>query len=332
VELVASPSASDAGLYRIHSKGVAGSLGGRWVTEDVMVTPKKFPMGIFGKSIDGGGNVGVHYQSMFTTGCVYKRSHIAFSGPDLLNNLPAASMHSSQIITEDNGSAEYCSTTKNKDIHDDGKYCNTTFRYDQDKLGGPLAGTLCQGAGGAYPQTSLIASDQDLFTKYNLTSPPLTAPQLDQLKTVAMSQGNYWTGTSGWTSPDEADAVMYFDLLKTNPGGTVNLNSITGFARASGLSATDPGCGSKSLVIIVDGGDVTMNSNQNLTASLFVLGNTPYGNVNKINGGAQFIGTLYANIINLKGGADLHMDECFKANLSPSLFDVQTSNYREVDR
>ena len=165
-----------------------------------------------------------------------------------------------------------------------------------------------------------------------MTSPPLTPAQLDQLKTVAISQGNYWTSSSVWTRrPNGVNAVMYFDLLTTNPGGEVNLNDIVGFARPSGLSVDPAVCASKSLVIIVDGGNVRMNSDANLAASLFVLGD-PYGNVNKINGGPKFIGTLYANTIDLKGGAHLQMDECFRSNLSPALFDVETSNYRELDR
>jgi hypothetical protein len=85
-------------------------------------------------------------------------------------------------------------------------------------------------------------------------------------------------------------------------------------------------------VIIVDGGNVSMNGNRQLAASVFVLGESPYGRVDKMNGTAGFIGTLYANDIDMTGTADMYMDECFKANLSPSLFDVQTRNYREEDR
>jgi type II secretory pathway pseudopilin PulG len=319
---------SNPDVYRVHSSGVAGSSAVRAVTQDVTVAPQKYPMGIFANSIGGGGNAGVHSQSMFTTGCVYKRSHITFSGPDLLNNLPRASMHSSQIITEDNGSAVYCSTTKNKDIHDDGKYCNMAFTYDQDKLGGPLAGTPCAGSG-VKGETSKIDDDKDLFETFNFKSPPLTDAELDRLKTVAMSQGNYYTAPSGWTDPDDANAVMYFDLLKT--GGEVNLRTITGYDRAPGLAAGALGCGPRSLTIIVNGGNVRANANQKLEASLFVLGEGANGKV-FFNGGLQFIGTLYANKIDLGGNADLHMDECFKANTSPALFVAETRNYREVDR
>jgi hypothetical protein len=177
----------------------------------------------------------------------------------------------------------------------------------------------------------LIASDADLFAKYNLTSPPLTAGQLEQLKAVAKSQGSYWTNSSGWTSPNPAtypNAVMYFDLLTTH--GEVDLKDVTGFGRDP-LPAT-AACVAQSLVIIVDGGNVKLNGNQKLVASVFVLGGTPYGNVSKANGGSTFIGTMYGNNLDMTGNADMHMDECFKSNMSPSLLDVQTSNYRELDR
>jgi len=338
IEKLAAWSATGPGLYRVHSVGKAGSSARREVVQDVMVAPHKFPLGIFGKSISGGGNIGVHNQSIFSTGCVSQRKLITFSGiTDILNEIPP-SVHSSHVITEANDKGLYCADT-NKPIHSGtaAGNCNPAYPYDQDSRGGPLTdpltSTACLGAGvGGYPQTSKIVSDADLFTMYNLTSPPLTPAQLDQLKTVAISQGNYWTSSSVWTRrPNGVNAVMYFDLLTTNPGGEVNLNDIVGFARPSGLSVDPAVCASKSLVIIVDGGNVRMNSDANLAASLFVLGD-PYGNVNKINGGAKFIGTLYANTIDLKGGADLQMDECFRSNLSPALFDVETSNYRELDR
>ena len=62
VEPLAPYPANKEGLYKVHSKGVAGSLGGRSVTADVMVAPQKFPLGIFAMSISGGGNAGVHYS------------------------------------------------------------------------------------------------------------------------------------------------------------------------------------------------------------------------------------------------------------------------------
>ena len=332
IEPILAYPAHNPAKYQVHSLGVTGAPAGRAVTQDVWVKPQKFPLGIFGKSIQGGGG-GVYNQSIFSTGCVSKRSQIDFGGADILNNYIQPSVHTSDIITDANTG---CAKKAQDNIHADG-YCssNPKYRYDQDSLGGPLADTSpCKGADG---QTSLIANDQELFAKFNLSSPPLTDAQLDRLKTVAISQGNYWEDadytmdSDVWTSP-EPNVVMYFDLLKTPSVQEVNLNSILLFDRAARLSATSSACTPRSLVIIVNGGNVGMNSNQNLAASLFVLGDIRGGNVSKFNGNSQYIGTLYASNIDLKGGANVEMDECFKASLSPALFDVETSNYREVDR
>lgn len=333
VKTIAPYPANDPGLYQIHSLGVTGGPAGRAITTDVSVTPHLFPMGVFGKSISGGGNVGVHHESIFTTGCVYQREKITFEGMDMLNGIPAG-MHSSQIITTSNGNGVYCPTTRDP-IHKNGtaaRYCNPAFPYDQDSLGGPLTGPGCLGVAGAYPQTSLIKDDLDLFSTYKLTSPPLTSAELDQLKTVAMSQDNYRTTSALGASPDEENAVMYFELRGSEAGNVVNLSSLAGYGRPHGLSADSAGCLPRSLVIIVDGGDIKLNSNQQLAASVFVLADEPYGDVQKLDGTADFVGTLYANNIDMTGNADIYMDECFKANLSPSLFKVEASNYVEDDR
>jgi hypothetical protein len=53
---------------------------------------------------------------------------------------------------------------------------------------------------------------------------PVNGRAARPMKTIARSQENYWTNASGWTSPDEKNAVMYFDLLTH---GEVDLNGIT---------------------------------------------------------------------------------------------------------
>jgi hypothetical protein len=265
---------------------------------------------------------------------------------DLAYGIPIG-VHSSQIITDSNGSGQYCPGT-NKPIHRAASKCDTSNPYDQDKLGGSLAGTSCANTQTSYPgyygphdfdadgandvQGSFIKDDATLFKLFGLRSPALTTTQIDQLRTIAQSQGNYWTGSSGWTSPNEANAVMFFDLSQTNPGGTVNLNNVTGFGRASNVADTGGACESKSLVIVVDGGNVKLNSNQQLFGSLFLTSGAPYGQVQKANGNASFIGTIYADVVNLVGTIDLSMDGCFLANFSPALLDLTTENYREEDR
>jgi hypothetical protein len=356
IEPVAPFPANDPGLYRIHSTGSAAGSASRAVTADVGVTTSNVPKGIFARTISGGGNASVARESIFSTGCVYNRSKIQMAPGeiDLAYGIPIA-VHSSQIITDSNGTGQYCPTT-NKPIHRTGAQnqnqepCNTSYPYDQDRLGGSLLGTTCAEAETSYPDYyaplnldsdagnemdgSYIEDDATLFKLFGIASPALTQSQIDQMRTIAQSQGNYWTSAQStqWSSPDEPNAVMFFDLTQTDPGGTVDLNDITGFSRAANISDTSATCESKSLTIVIEGGNVKLNSNQQLAASVFLTSSAPHGQVFKANGTSSFIGTIYADTVNLTGTADLSMDTCFLANVSPALLDLSLSAYRELDR
>ena len=337
----APPPASNPNVYRIHSTGTAGGAASRAVTADVLVTTTQIPKGVFARTVNGGGTATVRRESIFSTGCVYNRSKITMSSIDLAYGIPAA-VHSSQIITDSNGTGEYCPDT-NRPIHLTGaknatpQPCNTAYPYDQDKFGGSLSASSCT-AQTEYPiyygNGSLIKDDAKLFATFGIRSPALTQAQIDQMRSLAQAQGNYWTSSqkTQWSSPDEANAVMFFDLSQTDLGGTVDLNDVTGFSRAEDVSDTDAACESKSLVIVVEGGNVKLNSNQELSASLFLTSSAPYGQVLKANGTSTYIGTIYADNVNLTGTADLSMDACFLANLSPVLLDLSVSAYREDDR
>lgn len=350
--------AGDPGLYRIHSTGTAAGAASRAVTADVAVTTTDVPKGIFARTINGGGDASVARESIFSTGCVYNRSKIEMvpGEMDLAYGIPIG-VHSSQIITDSNGTGQYCPTT-NKPIHRTGpgnnttRPCSTAYPYDQDRLGGSLSSTSCASTEATYPtyyggrdldgntangnevQGSFIKDDATLFKLFGIRTPALTQAQVDQLRTVAQSQGNYWTksASSQWSSPDEANAVMFFDLTAADPGGTVDLNDIVGFGRAPNLSDGDPACTARSLMILIEGGNVRLNSNQQLAASVFLTSPAPNGQVFKANGTSTFIGTIYADTVNLTGTADLSIDPCFLANVSPALLDLSVQNYREEDR
>ncbi|WP_139977532.1 hypothetical protein [Nocardioides litoris] len=352
IEPIAPYPANKPGIYRIHATGNAGGPATRSVSMDVSITPFKVPLGIMADAVIGGGNAGVHHESIISTGCIYKRSKISFEGIDKAYGVPAA-IYSSQAVNDDSGSGQYCPGTK-KPLHEtrsgNAGFCNTSFsqsRYDMDMNGGPLNGTACfnyarQQFGNLpqfndphhiaynFPQTSKIASEKALLDMFGLRKPPFTQSQLDQLRTIATSQGNYWTSASGWSSPDEQAAVMYFDLASSNPGGVVDLKDLVGWSRAVEQDAT---CTDKrSLVIIIEGGNARLNGNQNMFGSVYLVSGSPYGKVMKANGTAKFTGSLYANELDLTGTADLYMDDCFLANQSPALLDVETFNYREIDR
>lgn len=337
IEPLVNYPANEVGTYRIHSRGLSGGNAGRSVEVDAEITAIDLPIGIVAESVSGGGNAGVHHMSVFSTGCVYQRSKITFEGVDVVYDIPAA-VHTSQVITDSNGTGKYCPSTANPIHKTTGspstRYCNAAYPDDQDKNGGPLAGTTCYRTyNGVYPETSLIASAADMFARYNVREEPFTQAQLDQLKTVAISQGNYYTTTNGWTAPTTDHAVLYFDLAATDPGGLVDLNQlIPQWSRPPELSAADPACQPRSLLVLISGGNARLNSNSQLAASTFLLSKDPYGNVSKANGASSYTGTLYANNLDLTGTSDMYMDSCFIANPSPALTTVRTYNYREVDR
>lgn len=354
IQPVAPFPANDPGLYRIHATGTAKGSASRSVVADVQVTSTDVPQGIVARSISGGGAASVTRASIFSTGCVYNRSRIVMQGIDAAYGIPAA-VHSSQVITESSGTGQYCPST-NKPIHREApkfvtpRPCNPAYPYDQDSQGGDLAGTSCwdprmatdwaryygpqdlSGDGANDVQGSFLRDDATLFEVFGIRTPALTQAQLDRLRTIAHAQGNYWTSSRGWTSPDESQAVMFFDLAATEPGGTVDLNDIAGFSRPANLTAADGSCAPKSLVIVIEGGNVRLNSNHQLAASLFLTSEAPYGQVFKSNGTSEFIGTIYADTVNLVGTTNASMDECFQANASPALLDFSLRSYRELDR
>jgi hypothetical protein len=349
IEPIAKFPANATGLYRIHSTGTAKGSASRAVTVDVETTKAAVPLGIVASKIDGGGNVSLANQSIFSSGCVYSRSHLHMSGIDAAYGIPAG-VHSSQIITESNLNNQSCSNT-NQPIHDPTTRCDQSYPNDQDVLGGSLLGTAaaCASNQATYPayyaprdlngdgstdvNGSFVKDEASLQKLFGFNKPALSPSQLENLRSIAQSQGNYWTSSSVWTSPNERQAVMYFDLSTTDLGGVVNLSNIGGFSRVnSGLSASDPGCDDRSLIIVIDGGNARLNSNQKLAASLFLTSTAPNGQILKANGTSDFIGTMYADSIDFTGTANISLDECFISNLAGGLLGLTQTSYREVDR
>lgn len=345
-----------AGLYRVHSVGNSGTgPGSRTVAVDVQVTPFDFPLAIFAESIQAGGNGAITTESMFSTGCIFKRDKIRFvdldgdgiPDTDPVYGIPAAA-HSSQYITDSQATGSSCTESDKKNIHAKvggaDRPCNTSYPYDQDRQGGPLAGTTCLGAGGAYPQTSLIASAADLEAEYGFNTAGLSPGQISQLRTAAQEQGFYFTNSSaipavlqpGGQAMQNPNPVVFYEFASSHPTNdrVVDLNDLdsAAYGRPAQVSASSPSCTSRNVIVVVLNGDVRLNSNQTLVASVFVMGPSPYGEVRKANGTSQLIGTLYAKSIDLTGTANVDLDECFLANLPGQLLNVKATNFREVDR
>ena len=359
IEPIRPYPANDPATYRVHSTGTASGAARRQVAADVTVG-SNVTRGVHSRTMSGGGSASVSRESIFSTGCVYERSKIAMTPGelDIAYGVPVG-VHSSQIITNSNGSGQFCPSTS-RPIHDPGgtapaRNCSADNPYDHDIYGGAFpttAGNACLNLATLYPKYyaardldgdgtidvngSFIKDESALARLYNMRNPTLAEGLVDQLRSIAISQGNYWEKASptnaAWKTPDEENVVMFFDLTRTDLGGTVDLNEIVGFSRATNTSETSAACSSKSLAIVIEGGNAKLNSNQTMFGSLILTSSAPYGQVIKANGTASFIGTIFADNINLVGNVDLSLDACFLANLSPALLVLNVGNYREEDR
>ncbi|MGQ0845911.1 MAG: hypothetical protein ACT4QF_17450 [Sporichthyaceae bacterium] len=356
----------DGDRYVIRSTGTASGPAERTIEVEVTVAPIDLPKGIFGRTINLGGTVDLEQISIFTTGCVYKRDKVTSNyaaGLDAAYGVPIG-VHSSQIITESQGSGQYCSNTS-KPIHGglnlaglSLKPCNSAYPYDQDRFGGsltalPLVGGLlslvpCSAVSALPTYTprdidlngtldvngSFLRDDQALFRSFGITRPALTDAQIEQLKITAQAQGTYYTSPNGWTVPDgtvSSHTVLFFDLSSTQ---TVDLKPLDGslWSRTRITSAANPLCIDASLVVLVKGGNAQLNGDSPLAASVYLSGAAPGGQLFKANGTADHIGMLYADTLDFAGNLGVSLDACFVANPPPSLFDLTTGAYRELDR
>lgn len=342
-------SGSNVGKYRIWSLGRAAGEAERMVRVDVEVQASDVPRGIFAKSITGNGDAQVYHESVFSDGCVWNRDKIGPSKTDfdLAYGIPAG-VHSSGYVTTAKGSGEGC--TRSQSVHASAA-CNSSYPFDHDLAGLPFAaGSACetaynqvmaaQGVSGTVPFSryysdgSRIASGTALSDLFGIASDVPTAAQKDVLRSMAMSQGNYKRSASSWSVPDEDNAVLYFDL---DSAGTddrvVDLNRFRGTKFDPSTWGADgvPACPTRSLVIVIDGGNAQIGKNTSLAAAMFLRPDSVYGEVLKSTGNATFLGTIYARTINVVGTVDLSLSRCFLLNTSPALLDVTVGSYLEDD-
>jgi Tfp pilus assembly protein PilX len=339
------------GIYRVHSKGIsAGNPGNRTVEVDLEVSPFKYPLAVYADTVNPGGAGSIFNESLFSTGCIFKRDKINFgTGLDVVYGVPPAA-HSSQYITESQGSGSACSASDNKNIHHadnatNGCSTDVDYQYDQDKQGLNPVAAPCYGKYTAgttvYPKTSLISDDNDLKEQWDFQLEGLTAEQLELLKTSAIEQGFYFTDTvaiptvlrTEVTAAAYPNPILFYDLAGSAVGQEVDLNDLAaGYSRTWPLSADSSSCTGRSAFVIVKNGNVGMNANSVLTASVFAMGPAPYGNVSKLNGTGQLIGTLYGRQIDLTGTGDVKLDECFVENPPGQALEVRITEFVEVDR
>ena len=334
------------GVYRINSTGTsAGNPGNRTVQVDVEVSPFKYPLAVVADTVTPGGSGSVFSESVFSKGCVFKRSHIEFGGSiDAVYGVPAA-VHSAQYITDSQGSGNNCGPNDNKNVHHasnstQGCSDDANYHYDSDLQGSDALGAPCyKKFSPTFPLSSKVSSADQMAEKWNFQMEGLTAPQLEILKAAAIEQGFYFTNTTAIpaalqnaaTAP--AQPILFYDLQGSAVGGKVDLNQLNNaYSRSAPLTAASSSCTGRAAFIVVLNGDVGMNSNTKLSASVFAMGPAPYGQVTKLNGTAELIGTLYARGVDLTGTGDIRLDECFVENPPGQALEVRVTNFVEVDR
>lgn len=349
-----SPPATRTGLYTVHSigrsKSASPTSGTRALSVDVTVKPFEFPIGVFARQVQAGGNGGIHNTSIFSSECIAGRNKIDFANAvDAYYGVPAGAHAAKWIVTADNDSC-----TVGNSIHQ-AQPCTLTIgtgsnvqvtKNDSDAAGGTLtSGDGCRGNGtlngSTWLTTSKETSAQAMEDMYGFKAYPngLSNTQLDALRTAAVQQGFYFTGTT--TVPSVLNAsnawqtyphpILFYDLKGTAVGGEVDLNDLGGYSRPYPVAANSAQCTPYGAVVVVLNGNVKLNSNTVLVANVFAPGPSPYGVVRKATGGGQLIGTIFADQVDLRGSADVYLDECFLANMT-SLWSMTQSNFREEDR
>ena len=319
---------STPGEYTIVSRGYGPGRAQRLVSAKVRIQGGgAAPLAFQGNTVRFTGQTDMDGQSIFARGCVFKRDMLKMTGTDAFG-LPAA-VHAEGAITEDQESTANClSPSPSKAIHTASTPCNTTashpdYKFDQDPRGGALpTGSPCLptavGLAAKYYANGSRLSPGDLQTVYSIKHPPLSTEEIDNLKAIAQSQGNYRT-TGGVVTPIGDNAVLFYENV-----ADINLNDIQGFRN----TAT---CANHSLLIVVKGGNVTWtaNSSNALIASVMVVTEDKQFLAN----GGGIIGSVYADKIVLGGSAIVSgvARDCAATNPSPSLLDFSVLSYREID-
>lgn len=229
--------------------------------------------------------------------------------------------------------------------------------FDQDANGAALSsGDGCYGMSGtyygqfpnadpSYPTTSNFNANQ--LAAYGYNPMGLTSQEYSDLKAQAQSLGTYYTtygGSTGVTSATVYSAlstlasegvsspVVYFDFPSGTSPTAVDLKGMfpSYYTRVPGQST---GCSQNSVTVIVRHDDVTSSGNASPAPgspepviSLFA----PEGSFSDT-GGTGYIGTLFAENINMSGSTGFQLDPCFVASPPAGILDVRVLNFRSVD-
>ena len=337
------PITAPLGKYVIHSTGKFGNgPASRSVVVDVGVRPYPFPIGVFAEQFTGAGGAGITRESMFTRNCVEGRASdtssgggLRFSGDiDLANDMPPAVHTTSDISTGQ------CAQSSNF-VHKPGAPCNTTVPdyYDQSDGGASLTSTPCferwtsPKTGRKYPTTSKFTTTDLQNAGYRPRG--LSDDVYATLESRAKAAGTYFTDRTAnpfaaLNALGGAQAVLYYKI----PAGQKVVLGPTNFPAAYLRTEQDTGCTGNPVVIVVEGGDLTLNSIGSggggvvtgIATSIFVPDGSYEGQ-----GGVWVIGTLFAKEAKLAGTQDFRLDQCWVKNPPSAIIDVQVEGFREDD-
>jgi hypothetical protein len=347
-----SPPTVPVGQYRIHSVGLsADKVGVRTLDQTVNVKPLSFPLGVYtAAKINLGGAVTFREESFFSGQCVDSRNKMTIvagddgSLIDPYNNIPAAVRSASYITTTNlqncNSSPATAGSSDSGTIHYQSNYCNSTYPYDQDSIGGPFpAGSTCASQTSGYPTTYANGSNftsDTMVNQYGFQPRGLTDDEYAGLKRKAQAAGNYyygsaannidWTKFTGSTDPSNAayNAVLYIDHPQNS--FTIN-NQLAAYAWQTDSSCT---LAHPSVIVVVDHGDLNVGSNAAFTGFLFA----PDGLV-KFAGGASLVGTIFAQNLTFTGGGstagNIGLNNCLAKNTPGGILNVAKVHYSEDD-
>ena len=343
-----NPITAPVGKYRIHSTGRFGNgPASRSVVVDVDVRPYPFPLGVFAEQLTGAGGAGISRESLFTRSCIEGRASdtgpgngggLRFSGGiDLAHDIPPSAHSTSDISTGQCGQS-------NNNIHRPAQPCNTSLPdyYDRSASGAALNATLHPACferwtsiktGRKYPTTSKFTTADLQAIGYRPRG--LSDDVYSVLESRAKASNTYFTDRSAnpfaaLSALGGAQAVLYY---KVAAGEKVTLGP-TNFPTAYLRSEQDTSCTGNPVVIVVEGGDLTLNSIgtgngggvTGIATSIFVPDGAYAGQ-----GSVWVIGTLFAKEAKLAGTQDFRLDTCFVENPPSSIIDVKVTGFREDD-
>ena len=334
------PPAYKTGIYKVHSVGTAGSGPGKRTLEvTIEVKPMSFPLGIYTRNkLNNGGSAAIFNETVLSDSCIDSRDKMNFSGIDAYYGIPAAAHSTSYITTENYGGVKPCSNdlawiraNDNRAIHRASVgTCNPSFPYDQDNapLGGNFpVGSACSSAPNQYTSSSKFDLEMLKAEPYNFRPRGLTDADYALLKARAQVLGTYFTTTtpsaSQWPKASVTpNPVIYFKL---SAGQELQIGTdLNTYAWAN-----DPSCTAQhpSVVLVVEGGSLRLNSNANITGAVFV----PDNNMT-YNGGATLVGTVFTKHLHLTGNAQISLNDCYTRGTPGGVLDIKPVRFREVDR